>query len=81
MRMKKMICLVGGIILLVLGLIGLALPVIPQIPFLAGGLFLLMKGSGRFRAKMLSSELYRKHIRWRIEANRYTKRLLQAIEG
>ncbi|MBQ1291993.1 MAG: DUF454 family protein [Lachnospiraceae bacterium] len=81
MSMRKMICLVGGIILLVLGLIGLALPVIPQIPFLAGGLFLLMKGSGRFRAKILSSELYRKHIRWRIEANRYTKRLLQVIEG
>ena len=81
MSMKRMICLVGGVILLVLGLIGLALPVIPQIPFLAGGLFLLMKGSGRFRAKILSSNLYRKHIRWRIEANRYTKRLLQAIEG
>ncbi|MBP3217260.1 MAG: DUF454 family protein [Lachnospiraceae bacterium] len=78
--MKRIVYLICGVILVVLGLVGLALPVIPQVPFLAGGFFLLMKGSRRFRARILSSRLYRKYIRGWIEANRYTRRFLQVIE-
>tara|TARA_B100000700_G_C14512945_1_gene609489 strand:- start:65 stop:274 length:210 start_codon:yes stop_codon:yes gene_type:complete len=43
--MKKLIYLITGIFLLILGIIGLLLPIVPQTAFLIGGLLLIGKGS------------------------------------
>jgi uncharacterized membrane protein YbaN (DUF454 family) len=51
-----------GVLLLVLGVIGLALPLIPQIPFLLGGLTLLSSESRHARAVL---EYVEKRIGWR----------------
>ena len=51
-----------GIVLLVLGVIGLMLPVIPQIPFLLGGLTLLSSESRHARAIL---DYVEKRIGWR----------------
>ena len=54
-----------GVVLLILGVIGLMLPVIPQIPFLLGGLTLL--SSENRHAKALLEYVERK-IGWRRRA-------------
>jgi uncharacterized membrane protein YbaN (DUF454 family) len=51
-----------GVVLLVLGVIGLALPVIPQIPFLLGGLTLLSSENRHAKAVL---EYVEKKIGWR----------------
>jgi uncharacterized membrane protein YbaN (DUF454 family) len=51
-----------GVLLLVLGVIGLMLPLIPQIPFLIAGLTLLSSESRRAKAIL---EYVEKRIGWR----------------
>ena len=51
-----------GVLLLILGVIGLLLPVIPQIPFLLGGLTLLSSESRHARAIL---EYIEKRVGWR----------------
>jgi uncharacterized membrane protein YbaN (DUF454 family) len=50
-----------GVLLLVLGVIGLALPLIPQIPFLIGGLTLL-SSENRHAAALL--DYLKKRVGW-----------------
>ncbi len=63
MNIKKAVCLVFAIIFLVLGLVGLALPIIPQIPFLLVGVILLSIASTRFKTFLKETELYKKHLK------------------
>ena len=51
-----------GVLLLVLGVIGLMLPLIPQIPFLIGGLTLLSSESRHAKAVL---DYVEKRIGWR----------------
>ena len=51
-----------GVVLLVLGVIGLLLPVIPQIPFLLGGLTLLSSESRHAKAIL---DYVEKRVGWR----------------
>lgn len=51
-----------GVLLLILGVIGLALPLIPQIPFLIGGLTLLSSESRHAKAVL---DWVEKRIGWR----------------
>ena len=51
-----------GVLLLVLGVIGLLLPVIPQIPFLIGGLTLLSSENRHCKALL---EYVEKKVGWR----------------
>ncbi len=44
--------LASGLFLFLLGIIGLLLPVVPQIPFLLAALFCFMRSSRRFKAWM-----------------------------
>lgn len=47
---EKLIYLLLGAVCLVLGIIGLVIPIIPGILFLGGALYLLTRGSTRIRA-------------------------------
>ncbi|MBB5182758.1 DUF454 family protein [Catenisphaera adipataccumulans] len=55
---RKALWLTAGSFFLVLGLIGLAIPIIPQVPFLLASAFCFSKGSERFNKKMKESRLY-----------------------
>ena len=57
---KQYALMTAGGFLIILGIIGLALPIVPQVPFFIMGIMLLMKGSEKVRNFMENNSLYRK---------------------
>lgn len=60
--MKKICFLIIGTAFLFLGIIGLALPIIPQIPFLMLGVCLLIMSSKKTKDFVLNHHLYLTHV-------------------
>lgn len=58
----KILWAIPGALFLVLGIIGLLLPVIPQIPFLIISLFCFCKVSEQLKNKVESHPLYLKYL-------------------
>ncbi len=56
--MKNIIWWISGAVLLILGTIGLMLPVIPQIPFLLASLLCFGRGSKRFQHFLKNNRYY-----------------------
>lgn len=61
-KIKKYMYVTAGIILVVLGSIGVILPVFPTTPFLLLASFCFAKGSKRFENWFKSTKLYKKHL-------------------
>ncbi|WP_294155961.1 YbaN family protein [uncultured Clostridium sp.] len=59
---KRYLYIAAGIISLVLGSIGVVLPVLPTTPFLLLASFCFAKGSKRFDEWFRSTKLYKKHL-------------------
>lgn len=59
---KKTCWLTAAVIFFVLGIIGIILPIIPQIPFLIIAFFCLSKGAPRFHQWIRSRRFYQKYI-------------------
>ena len=60
--MKRIVYLIIGVLFLLMGFIGLLLPVIPQVPFLITGMAFLMRGSKRVEDILSRTAFYRKHM-------------------
>jgi len=78
--MGKLICFILGVIFLAAGAIGLLLPVIPQVPFLALGFVFLMLGSKRFAKWLKSTALYQNQLKGFIKKSRFLSRLIHEEE-
>lgn len=63
-----------GFITLLLGIIGIILPVLPTTPFLLLTAFFFGKGSVRFEERYRNSKLYQKYLSEFIENRRMTKK-------
>lgn len=61
-KIKKYMYVTAGIISVILGSIGVILPVLPTIPFLLLASFCFAKGSKRFENWFKSTKLYKKHL-------------------
>lgn len=61
--MKRIFYIIAGVFFLIVGLIGLALPVIPQVPFLVIAVLLLARASNRVRRWIINTSIYKKHLR------------------
>ena len=58
----KLFWIVSGIIFTLLGIIGLAIPVVPQVPFFVAGVLCFCKVSERLRLWILRQKLYQKYL-------------------
>lgn len=65
-----------GVFFILLGFVGLLLPVVPQVPFFLVGAICLMKSSHRIKEWVKGHELYQKHCRKIIERSKMLKRIL-----
>ena len=61
-KIKKILYIIVGFISLGLGLIGIALPVLPTTPFLLLTSVCFVRGSDRFDAWFKSTNIYKKHL-------------------
>lgn len=61
-RVKKQIYIVLGLVALVLGAIGAALPILPTTPFLLLALYCFSRGSVRWDTWFRSTKLYKNHL-------------------
>ena len=59
----KYIWLVAGCLFLGLGAAGVALPILPTTPLVLTSLFCFAKGSDRMHKWLLSTKLYKKHVK------------------
>lgn len=65
-----------GVFFILLGFVGLMLPVVPQVPFFLVGAICLMKSSYRIKEWVKGHELYQKHCQKIIERSKILKRIL-----
>lgn len=65
-----------GVFFILLGFVGLMLPVVPQVTFFLVGAICLMKSSHRIKEWVKGHELYQKHCQKVIEKSKILKRIL-----
>ena len=73
--MKKIICLIFASVFYILGLIGLIIPIIPQIPFFVIGTIFLIIGFERIKNKILESNFYQEHLKDFVNKNNILKKI------
>ncbi|WP_041139372.1 YbaN family protein [Beduini massiliensis] len=61
-RLLRIVCLGLGILFLVIGSIGVILPILPTTPFLLLASFFFAKGSEKFHRWLIHTKLYQNHI-------------------
>ncbi len=61
-RIKKIIFVIVGFISLLLGVIGIVLPILPTVPFLLLTSYCFARGSNKFETWFKSSKIYKKYL-------------------
>ena len=74
--MKKIICLIFASVFYLLGIIGLIIPIIPQIPFFIIGTIFMIIGFKSIKEKILKSNFYKEHLKGFVEKNNTLKAIL-----
>lgn len=62
MSVSKFFWMIGAVFFLILGVIGILFPIIPQVPFLIIALFCLSKGAPRIHRWIRKQPLYQKYV-------------------
>ena len=74
-NMSKLLFMILGIFFMLLGFIGLILPIVPQVPFLLAGATLLSMGSEKIKKKIIHSDIYNKYIKDYVNKCKITRRI------
>ncbi|MDD5852610.1 MAG: DUF454 family protein [Lachnospiraceae bacterium] len=77
--MKKIVFLIIGVVLMILGIIGLMLPVVPQIPFLVAGAIMLMLGSEKIKNYISNHHLFKDHVEPHIHKGKWISEIWEKI--
>lgn len=77
--MKKIVFLIIGVVLMILGIIGLMLPVVPQIPFLVAGAIMLMLGSEKIKNYISNHHLFKNHVEPHIHKSKWFSGIWEKI--
>lgn len=75
--MKRFVCFIGAALFFILGVIGLIIPIIPQIPFFVISVVLAAIGSKRVRDRIVSTEFYKKHLREIVKQHKFLKNIFE----
>ena len=73
--MKKIICLVMASAFYLLGIIGLIIPIVPQIPFFIIGTIFIIIGFEKIKEKILESKLYEKYLKDFVDKNNILRKI------
>ena len=73
--MKKIICLVMASVFYILGIIGLIIPIIPQIPFFIIGTIFLIIGFKGIKEKVVKSDFYKQHFKKYVDKYNILKKI------
>ena len=73
--MKKTICLIFATIFYLLGIVGLIIPIVPQIPFFIIGTIFMIIGFKSFKTKIMESEFYKEHLQEIVSRNKFLKKI------
>lgn len=73
--MKKIICLIFASTFYLLGIIGLIIPIIPQIPFFIIGTIFLIIGFEGVKERIVKSDFYKQHFKKYVDKNNTLKRI------
>ena len=71
-KIKKLVYIILAFLFLVIGAIGVVLPVLPTTPFLLATSFFFARGSEKFNKWFLSTKLYENHLESFIESRTMT---------
>ena len=75
--MKKIICLIFASLFYLLGIIGLIIPIVPQIPFFIIGTIFLIIGFETIKEKILESKLYDKYLKEWVSENNFLRKIFE----
>lgn len=78
--MKKIICLIFAVIFYLLGIVGLIIPIIPQIPFFVIGTVFLIIGFEGVKEKIIKSNFYKKYLKEYVEKNKILNKIFSKKE-
>ena len=73
--MKKIICLIFASVFYLLGMIGLIIPIIPQIPFFIIGTIFMIIGFERVKEKIIESDFYKQHLKDFVDKHSILKKI------
>lgn len=73
--MKKIVCVVMASVFYILGIIGLIIPIIPQIPFFIVGTIFLIIGFEGIKERIVKSDFYKQHFKKYVEKNNILKKI------
>ena len=65
--MTRLIWTALGLVALVLGMVGIVIPILPTVPFFLGALFCFAKGSQRLHDWFVGTNMYHKHLEGFVE--------------
>ncbi len=78
--LKRVLIFIAGIVFFILGIIGLLIPVVPQVPFFVASLLAFISISRRLKRKFKSSRIYQKYMKKHLEEIDFINNLLKDEE-
>ena len=74
--MKRIKCLFFGVVFLILGIIGLMIPLIPQVPFLIASLLFFAGCIPGLRRWLVNTKFFKKYILPHVRKDKYLQEIL-----